>query len=46
MRADVLEDLDRLYKHVEKRSDGPSSKDVRHVGERDDGSSDGLPEDL
>ena len=46
MRADVLEDLDRLYAHVQKRSDGPSSKDVVHVEERDDGSSDGLPEDL
>jgi len=46
MRKDIQENLDKLYDDVKKRSDGPSSKDVIHVEERFDGSSDGLPEDL
>ncbi len=46
MRKDIQENLDKLYDDVKKRSDGPSSKDVIHVEERSDGSSDGLPEDL
>lgn len=46
MRKDIQENLDRLYDDVQKRHDGPSSKGVRHIQERPDGSSDGLPEDL
>jgi len=46
MRKDIQENLDKLYDDVKKRSDGPSSKDVIHVEERSDGSSDGLREDL
>ena len=46
MRRDIQENLDRLYEDVQNRSDGPSSKDVRHVGEREDGSYDGVHEDL
>ena len=46
MRKDIQENLDRLYDAVQKRSDGPLAKTVKHVRERDDGSSDGLPEDL